>query len=177
MALFLTTNAGLLVGLIIILGGFLAQNLSKKRGPYPLPPGPPAEPILGHFRKIPALSPEHKYIEWGRQYCKPSTTSESCTRREALTNNPRIKASDILYLNVLGRPIIVINSAKVAHDLLDKRGANYASRPRFVLYRTHFLTFRSNSSCLPSPISVTCCFTENKLTILLGLKLWAGELP
>ncbi len=42
--------------------------------------------------------------------------------------------SDILYFNVLGRSIIVLNSVKVAHDLLDKRGANYASRPRFVLF-------------------------------------------
>jgi len=46
----------------------------------------------------------------------------------------KLTDSDILYLNVLGRPIIVINSTKVAHELLDKRGANYADRPRFVLF-------------------------------------------
>jgi hypothetical protein len=35
-----------------------------QRGPYPLPPG---EPILGHFRLIPAIGPEQKYIEWGKR--------------------------------------------------------------------------------------------------------------
>jgi hypothetical protein len=112
MSSYLTGNTTLLVGLVLLLGAFVAKLLkASQRRPYPLPPGPPGEPLLGHFRLIPALGPEHKYIEWGKKY-----------------------SSDILYLNVLGRPIIVINSAKVAHDLLDKRGANYASRPRFVLF-------------------------------------------
>ena len=30
--------------------------------------------------------------------------------------------------------MIVLNSQKVANDLLDKRGANYQDRPRFVLF-------------------------------------------
>ncbi|CZR58241.1 related to cytochrome p450 [Phialocephala subalpina] len=101
-----------LFGVVLMLGSFVVWSLkSRKRSPYPLPPGPPGEPLIGHFRLIPALNPEQKYIEWGKQY-----------------------GSDILYLNVLGRPIIVINSVKVAHELLDKRGANYADRPRFVLF-------------------------------------------
>jgi len=45
--------------------------------------------------------------------------------------------SDILYFNVLGRPIIVLNSVEAAHELLDKRGANYADRPRFVLFEVY----------------------------------------
>jgi cytochrome P450 len=35
---------------------------------------------------------------------------------------------------VLGRSIIVLNSIEAAHELLDKRGANYSDRPRFVLF-------------------------------------------
>ncbi|KAL6694743.1 cytochrome P450 [Trichoderma pleuroticola] len=42
--------------------------------------------------------------------------------------------SDILSFNVLGQPVIVLNSVQVATDLLDKRGANYCDRPRFVLF-------------------------------------------
>ncbi|KAK7700780.1 hypothetical protein SLS57_011972 [Botryosphaeria dothidea] len=77
----------------------------------PLPPSPPGEPILGHFRLIPALNPEHAYIKWGKEL-----------------------NTDVLYFNVLGRHVIVLNSVKAANDLLDKRGANYADRPRFVLF-------------------------------------------
>ncbi|RWA10604.1 hypothetical protein EKO27_g4500 [Xylaria grammica] len=39
-----------------------------------------------------------------------------------------------MHFNALGRSIIVLNSVEAAHDLLDKRGANYADRPRFVLF-------------------------------------------
>ncbi|KAJ8119435.1 hypothetical protein ONZ43_g3610 [Nemania bipapillata] len=39
-----------------------------------------------------------------------------------------------VHFNVLGRSIIVLNSIEAAHDLLDERGANYADRPRFVLF-------------------------------------------
>lgn len=112
MSAYFTTHYGLLFGAALLLGSLLFKYLKAcQQGPYPLPPSPPGEPILGHLRVIPAVGPEHRYIEWSREY-----------------------SSDILYFNVLGRPIIVLNSVKAAHDLLDKRGANYASRPRFVLF-------------------------------------------
>lgn len=39
-----------------------------------------------------------------------------------------------MYFNVLGNHMIVLNSFKPANELLDKRGANYQDRPRFVLF-------------------------------------------
>ena len=33
-----------------------------------LPPGPPADPIIGHARKIPLDEPYRTYAEWGKQY-------------------------------------------------------------------------------------------------------------
>ena len=33
--------------------------------------------------------------------------------------------------------MVVLNSAKAAHELLDKRGVKYADRPRFVLYELY----------------------------------------
>lgn len=42
--------------------------------------------------------------------------------------------SDVLYFNILGQPVVVLNSVQAAIDLLDKRGANYCDRPRFVLF-------------------------------------------
>ncbi|PHH86202.1 hypothetical protein CDD83_10589 [Cordyceps sp. RAO-2017] len=76
-----------------------------------MPPGPPGEPVLGHLRIIPSYSPEYAYMRWSRQY-----------------------ASDILSFRVLGQPVIVLNSVRAATDLLDRRGANYCDRPRFVLF-------------------------------------------
>lgn len=82
----------------------------KSRG-LPLPPGPDGEPILGHLRIIPASNPEYYYQEISKEL-----------------------GSDILSFNVLGQPVIVLNSVEAAVDLLDKRGANYCDRPRFVLF-------------------------------------------
>jgi hypothetical protein len=40
---------------------------------------------------------------------------------------------DIMYLNVLQQPILVVSSAKIAIDLLEKRGAIYSDRPLYTL--------------------------------------------
>ena len=49
-----------------------------------------------------------------------------------------------MYLDVLGQPMVVLGSYKVARELLDKRSANYSDRPRSImaqLYVRH-LSFR-----------------------------------
>ena len=42
------------------------------------------------------------------------------------------RSEHIMYLNVLGQPIIVLNSLKAAEDLLDRRKC-YSDRPRFIV--------------------------------------------
>ncbi|KAK3079600.1 hypothetical protein LTS18_004444 [Coniosporium uncinatum] len=83
----------------------------KKSKGFPLPPGPTAEPILGHLRVIPPDNPEYHYQQLSEEL-----------------------NSDVLSFSVLGQRIIVLNSVEAAVDLLDKRGANYCDRPRFVLF-------------------------------------------
>lgn len=97
------------VGVFVILSLFFKRAGQSRR--LPLPPGPPGEPFLGHLRVIPVDHPEYDYTRWGRQYM-----------------------SDVLHFSMLGRSIIVLNSAEAARQLMDKRGANYADRPRFVLF-------------------------------------------
>ena len=55
-----------------------------------------------------------------------------------------LSAGDVMYLDVLGQPMVVLGSYKVARELLDKRSANYSDRPRSImaqLYVRH-LSFR-----------------------------------
>lgn len=99
--------------LAVILGAVLvrlAMHRRRTKG-LPLPPGPPGEPIIGHLRIVPSHSPEYTYMEWSHEY-----------------------GSDVLSVNILGQPVIVLNSVQAAVDLLDKRGFNYSDRPRFVLF-------------------------------------------
>ncbi|KAK7047274.1 hypothetical protein VNI00_006505 [Paramarasmius palmivorus] len=75
-----------------------------------LPPGPPVEPLLGHLRLIPSEDQAKTFLEWGKRY------------------------GDVIYLKVLGREMIVLNSFEAAQELLERRGAKYSCRPRFVIY-------------------------------------------
>jgi cytochrome P450 len=90
---------------------FAPRRYKLKHSSGTLPPGPPEEPIIGHVRLIPEDRPQLTYMKWGKEY-----------------------NTDILYLNLLGKPVIVLNSIKVATDLLERRGAKYSDRPGF-----HFL--------------------------------------
>lgn len=40
---------------------------------------------------------------------------------------------DVNYLEVLGQPLVVLNSYSACKDLLEKRSRIYSSRPRLVL--------------------------------------------
>ncbi|KAL6246440.1 hypothetical protein RBB50_006676 [Rhinocladiella similis] len=101
----------LVVILVIVFSIYNVVKRSLKRYPYPLPPSPPAEPLFGHFRSLPLENAHLKHMAYAKQY-----------------------NSDIVYFNVLGNHMIVLNSQKAANEILDKRGANYQDRPSFVLF-------------------------------------------
>ena len=121
--------AALLISLVALL--FAASRLIQRKSPYPLPPGPPGEPILGHIRTVPTERPELYYEKLSKEYGKASFVVE----RESRNADPSFSAdTDILYFKQLQTPVIVLNTVKVAEELLSKRGANYSDRPRFVLF-------------------------------------------
>ncbi|EKJ73242.1 hypothetical protein FPSE_06507 [Fusarium pseudograminearum CS3096] len=76
----------------------------------PLPPGPPSEFLLGHTRVIPKENAAKVYSRWAKEY-----------------------NSDIIHVRSLGQSTIVLHSAEVAKDILEKKGANFCDRPRFTL--------------------------------------------
>ena len=43
------------------------------------------------------------------------------------------RTGDLIYLNAAGQPVVIINSQKVAVELLDRRAAIYSDRPRNVV--------------------------------------------
>lgn len=99
----------LLIGSICaVVSSYLLSSFLRNKLP-PLPPGPPADFIIGHIRFIPSHHQETLFYQWGKIY------------------------GDVMYLYILGKPIIVLNSVQAAVDLLEKRSANYSDRPRFVI--------------------------------------------
>ncbi|KAI0784062.1 cytochrome P450 [Abortiporus biennis] len=72
------------------------------------PPGPKGLPILGNLFQL-SQTPWVPFTQWKEEY------------------------GEIVYLNVLGQPIIVLNSVKTATDLLDRRSRIYSDRPKSVV--------------------------------------------
>ncbi|KAK0469478.1 cytochrome P450 [Desarmillaria tabescens] len=77
----------------------------------PFPPGPKGLPFIGNLCDIPAEYPWITYAQWTATY------------------------GDVLYLNTPGNPTIILNSAQVATELLEKRSALYSDRPDMQMLR------------------------------------------
>ncbi|KAH0835858.1 cytochrome P450 [Lanmaoa asiatica] len=90
---------------------------------YPLPPGPSGLPWVGNVIGIDAGAPWLTYSEWAKTY------------------------GDLVYSRLLGKDIIIINSEKVAKDLLEQRSQNYSDRPQFITSELCGADF--NSALLP----------------------------
>uniref|UniRef100_A0A0W0G888 Cytochrome p450 n=1 Tax=Moniliophthora roreri TaxID=221103 RepID=A0A0W0G888_MONRR len=78
----------------------------KFKRPRNLPPGPQGYPVVGNVFQLDANRPWHTLLEWKETY------------------------GDIVYFRLFNQDVIVLNSAKTAGDLLDRRAANYSQRPR-----------------------------------------------
>ncbi|GJE84149.1 cytochrome P450 [Phanerochaete sordida] len=98
----------LILACFVLIG--IALRVYSQRRRLRLPPGPKGLPILGNVFDIP---PKHEWLayeRWGREY-----------------------GSDIIYLNLAGTPMVVLNSAQAVNDLLEKRSSIYSDRPVTVM--------------------------------------------
>ncbi|KAG2148491.1 cytochrome P450 [Suillus cothurnatus] len=120
-------------GLEVVLAAFaislaLRNYFAKPKLPHSgkLPPGPAFLPILGSALAVDVTAPWLTYKTWGDQY------------------------GDVVYTRLFGQDNIVINSEKIARDLLEHRSQNYSDRPEIatnelfgVDYTTAFMQYGS----------------------------------
>ncbi|KAK7041609.1 hypothetical protein VNI00_009199 [Paramarasmius palmivorus] len=95
-----------LVLLLAVLSVLLYRQARPKKK---LPPGPKGYPLVGNLLQLDADRPWHTLVKWKKEY------------------------GDIMYLRLANQDVIVLNTAKAAGDLLDRRAANYSQRPRVVI--------------------------------------------
>ncbi|KAI9465400.1 cytochrome P450 [Lactarius psammicola] len=96
-------SLGILFGLVVL---YVAHYITS---PYrKLPPGPRGYPIIGNVLELRSQQ-WLKFTEWRKQY------------------------GDVIYLNAAGQPMVILNSQKVAADLLDRRAGIYSDRPRNIV--------------------------------------------
>ncbi|KAI0748079.1 cytochrome P450 [Daedaleopsis nitida] len=85
------------------------RSISKSSYPAPLPPGPKPLPVIGNVADLPKLRPWETFARWGDIY------------------------GGITHVSALGQHIVVLNDAKYALDMLDKKGLLYSDRPTLVM--------------------------------------------
>ncbi|KAH9834632.1 uncharacterized protein C8Q71DRAFT_859598 [Rhodofomes roseus] len=90
-----------LVTLVVLYVVQNRQTTSKRH----LPPGPRPLPILGNAHQMPSDFAEKVFAQWKDLY------------------------GDIIFLRMFNTPVLVLNSAKAARDLLEKRSTKYSDRP------------------------------------------------
>ncbi|KAH6919271.1 cytochrome P450 98A3 [Coprinopsis sp. MPI-PUGE-AT-0042] len=94
---------GVLTSIAVVLG-VISISYYARRTFKALPPGPKGLPLLGNVLQLPTQEPWRVYKEWEEKY------------------------GDVIYLEALGQPIVVLNSLKATQELLFKRAANYSDR-------------------------------------------------
>ncbi|KAF2491284.1 putative O-methylsterigmatocystin oxidoreductase [Lophium mytilinum] len=106
----LPLNVVTLTAALLLVGVCYKLYTKLFAGKYPLPPGPKAQFLVGHYGIVPAEGPQFQYAKWSKEL-----------------------NTDILYFESFGTKWIVLNSLQASIDLLDKRGNNYSDRPRFIM--------------------------------------------
>ncbi|KAG2158979.1 cytochrome P450 [Suillus bovinus] len=85
-------------------GVYLFKRVFGKKNP-PYPPGPPGWPLIGNVLDMPHIRPWLTFAEWGKKY------------------------GDISHIEVLGQHIVVVNSVKIAMEMMDNKSTIYSERP------------------------------------------------
>lgn len=119
----------------------------KRSRSFPLPPGPKGLPIIGNVLDIPRGIPLWEgTLALGRRYSQltplwfPSIGIASCICVD----------TDLLYLNLFGKDMIILNSSKAISDLLDKRSKIYSDKVRLPSYSRKRIYNRVSSSIASS---------------------------
>ncbi|KAF5360382.1 hypothetical protein D9756_005180 [Leucocoprinus leucothites] len=84
-----------------VAGLLIILKLYDRKPTLPLPPGPRKLPIIGNLFDVPAESQWLTFAKWG----------------------------NLVSISVFGEKMIIVNSAAVAIDMLEKKGSNYSDRP------------------------------------------------
>jgi len=94
----------------------------------PLPPGPKRLPLIGNLLHVPRTLEWETYARWGKEFSACLVFGmfrRICCLTRRLSSG---SDSDIIYVNVAGTQVVVLNSLSAANELLDKRSLKYSSR-------------------------------------------------
>ncbi|KAG2140543.1 cytochrome P450 [Suillus bovinus] len=94
----------------ILVLGVIRYCLRRQNKSQSLPPGPPPKPLIGNYLDVPKAEPWKIFSQWRKLY-----------------------AGDLVYVNVLGNKLLILNDMESVRELLEKRSQKYSDRPSFVM--------------------------------------------
>ncbi|KAJ6576429.1 cytochrome P450 [Mycena vulgaris] len=107
----------------LLLGRKFHSAWQRNLSGLPFPPGPSPLLFIGNFRVLPTKKPWLTYTEWGVRY------------------------GDLIHASAFGQHIVIVNSAKTAFGLFEKRAHIYSDRP--VVTMVELIGWGFNSALLP----------------------------
>jgi hypothetical protein len=84
-------------------------NRRKSSNGLPLPPGPKPLPLIGNLLDMPKQKDWETYRAWNERY------------------------GEVVYVEALGSKLVVLSSATVINELLERRSTIYSNRPSTVM--------------------------------------------
>ena len=117
----------------VAVGLFACVSLSawhkRRQSASNLPLGPPRRWLLGNILDMPRKEQWLTFSKWKEQYGEQVLYCPQ-PHGMALKQN---HTGDVVYLDVLGNSILVLNSLEAINDLFDKQALNYSDRPTFTM--------------------------------------------
>ncbi|KAE8151104.1 cytochrome P450 [Aspergillus avenaceus] len=110
--------------ILLLIAYVFLRKLSSKRNHLPLPDGPKPMPVLGNVHEMLRTSPTACFQRWHRKY------------------------GPIITVRCGRQLVISIGDHGIAHNLLNKKGAIYSSRPRFII-ASEYMTSGMNTAIIP----------------------------
>lgn len=117
-----TRSMALLGSAGALAAALLWKTLQSPKQRLPYPPGPKAYPIIGNLLDIPTKYSWRTYNQLVHIY---GASVQALIQISKLTSC----SGDVIHAEAFGQHIVVLNSAEAIQDLLERRSANYSSRP------------------------------------------------
>lgn len=115
-----------------------------RRKPAPFPPGPRGLPILENILDMPTYKEWETFSEWAGRYGQYYSESTKRSSNSATSYS----LGDIASISIMGRRIVVVNSAKIASEMLDRKSVVYSDRPAIQM-AGELVGWRDALPCLP----------------------------
>lgn len=111
------SSCGVVVMLLALLPRFIRRKPLAQ-----LPPGPKGLPFIGNLLDMPSEKEWLTFAQWGDAWGE-------WLLEPAKSSSLTVFLGDICSVTVLGQPLIIVNSAKAAFEMLDKKSSIYSDRP------------------------------------------------